>query len=213
VDVEHPDGRATDLERFRRLGEEGVNLLLSDSTNAERAGASGSERDLHPAFEEIFESAPGRIVVATFASNIHRIQHVVRLAAAAGRRLAVVGRSLENSVKTSQELGFLEVPPGLTINLDQAASEPKLVLLTAGSQGEPLSALARFAAQRHQVVNVQTGDWVVISARPIPGNERLVHQTINNLYRNGARVFYSDTDHVHVSRHAQRDELRTMLDL
>jgi ribonuclease J len=213
LDAAPPDGRATDLDRFRRLGAEGVNLLLSDSTNSERVGASGSERDLHPAFERIFNEAPGRVVLATFASNIHRIQHVVRLAAVAGRRLAVVGRSLQNSFKTAQELGFLDVPPGLVIKLDKAASEPRLVLLTAGSQGEPLSALARFAAQRHPVVNVESGDWVIISARPIPGNERLVHQTINNLYRNGARVFYSDTDHVHVSGHGQRDELRTMLEL
>jgi ribonuclease J len=213
IDIEPPDGRATDLDRFRRLGDEGVDLLLSDSTNAERAGASGSERDLHPAFEQIFADAPGRVVVATFASNIHRIQHLVRLAGAAGRRLAVVGRSLQNSFKTAQELGFLDVPPGLVIKLEKASAEPRLVLLTAGSQGEPLSALARFAAQHHPVVNVQSGDWVIISARPIPGNERLVHQTINNLYRNGARVFYSDTDHVHVSGHAHRDELRTMLEL
>jgi ribonuclease J len=213
IDPQPPDGRPTDLERFRRLGEEGVTLLLSDSTNSERAGRSGSERDLHPAFEEIFESAPGRLVVATFASNIHRIQHVVRLAAAAGRKLAVVGRSLQNNFKTAQELGFLEVPSGLTVNLEKASGEPRLVLLAAGSQGEPLSALARFAALRHPVVNVERGDWVIISARPIPGNERLVHQTINNLYRNGARVFYSDTDHVHVSGHAHRDELREMLDL
>jgi len=105
------------------------------------------------------------------------------------------------------------VPHGLVVKLEKAPEEPRLVLLTAGSQGEPLSALARFAAQRHPVVNVQAGDWVIISARPIPGNERLVHQTINNLYRNGARVFYSDTDHVHVSGHAHRDELRRMLEL
>jgi ribonuclease J len=213
IDPQPPDGRPTDLGRFQRLGDEGVTLLLSDSTNSEREGRSGSERDLHPAFEDIFENAPGRVVVATFASNIHRIQHVVRLAAAVGRKLAVVGRSLQNNFKTAQELGFLEVPSGLTVNLERAADEPRLVLLAAGSQGEPLSALARFAAQRHPVVNVMRGDWVIISARPIPGNERLVHQTINNLYRNGARVFYSDTDHVHVSGHGHRDELRQMLDL
>ena len=213
IDASPPDGRPTDLERFRRLGDEGVNVLLSDSTNAEREGFSGSERDLHPVFEDIFVRAPGRIVVATFASNIHRIQHLVRLAESAGRRLAVVGRSLQNNVKTAQELGFLRIPPGLLINLDKAASEPRLVLLAAGSQGEPLSALARFATQRHAQVNVRAGDWVVISARPVPGNERLVHQTINNLYRNGARVFYADTDHVHVSGHAHREELRQMLEL
>src|SRR5439155_24237264 len=161
---------------------------------------SGSERDLEAEFGRIFEEAPGRIVVATFASNIYRIQLVVRLAAEHGRRLAVAGRSLHNAFSTSLELGHLHVPDGLTVTLDQAGSDPRLVLLTAGSQGEPLSALSRFAAQRHRAVNVARGDWVVISARPVPGNERLVHHTINNLYRNGAdRVFYSEVGNVHVS--------------
>ena len=214
LDDDPPDGHPTDMARFRQLGDEGVLLLLSDSTNSERLGRSGSERDLHAAFERIFGEAPGRIVVANFASNIHRIQHLVRMAAQFGRRVAVVGRSLETNFKTSRELGFLEVPEGLTIPLDHIDRIPpsKLLLLTAGSQGEPMSALARFAAQRHPLVNVLKGDWVVISARPIPGNERMVHQTVNNLYRNGARVFYSEVGHVHVTGHAQRDELREMLD-
>jgi ribonuclease J len=130
------------------------------------------------------------------------------------RRVAVVGRSLQTNFKTARELGFLKVPEGLTIKIEDAdrISPSKLLLLTAGSQGEPMSALARFAAQRHPFVNVLKGDWVVISARPIPGNERLVHQTVNNLYRHGARVFYSEVGHVHVTGHAQRDELREMLD-
>jgi ribonuclease J len=202
------------MARFRRLGDEGVLLLLSDSTNAERPGRSGSERDLHPALERIFTDAPGRIVVANFASNIHRIQHLVRTASQFGRRVAVVGRSLQTNFKTSRELGFLKVPDGLTVPLEDIDGVPpsKLLLLTAGSQGEPMSALARFAAQRHPFVNVLKGDWVVISARPIPGNERMVHQTVNNLYRHGARVFYSEVGNVHVTGHAQRDDLREMLD-
>jgi ribonuclease J len=202
------------MDRFRRLGDAGVLLLLSDSTNSEREGRSGSERDLHGPFERIFTEAPGRIVVANFASNIHRIQHLVRMAAQFERRVAVVGRSLEQNFKTARELGFLKVPDGLTIRLAESEGIPpsKLLLLTAGSQGEPLSALARFAAQRHPFVNVHKGDWVVISARPIPGNERSVHQTVNNLYRHGARVFYSEVGSVHVTGHAQRDELREMLD-
>ena len=214
LDDAPPDGHPTDMARFRQLGDEGVLLLLSDSTNSERLGRSGSERDLHAPFERIFGEAPGRIVVANFASNIHRIQHLVRMAAQFGRRVAVVGRSLETNFKTSRELGFLQVPEGLTIPLDHIDRIPpsKLLLLTAGSQGEPMSALARFAAQRHPLVNVLKGDWVVISARPIPGNERMVHQTVNNLYRHGARVFYSEVGHVHVTGHAQRDELREMLD-
>ena len=214
LDPAPPDGPPTDMARFKRIGDEGVLLLLSDSTNAERGGHSGSERDLHAPFERIFGEAPGRIVVANFASNIHRIQHLVRMAVQFQRRVAVVGRSLQQNFKTSQELGFLSVPEGLTVPLEEAdrIAPGKLLLLTAGSQGEPMSALTRFAAQRHPLVNVRKGDWVVISARPIPGNERLVHQTVNNLYRNGARVFYSEVGNVHVTGHAHRDELREMLD-
>jgi len=189
-------------------------LMLSDSTNAERDGRSGSERDLLPEFERIFSEAPGRIVVASFASNIHRMQLVVRLAAQHGRRVAVAGRSLRNAFKVARELGYLDVPENLTVQLEKAGDDPRLVLLTAGSQGEPLSALARFAAQKHPVVNVRAGDWVILSARPIPGNERLVNRTVNNLYRNGAeRVYYSETGHVHVSGHAYRDELRQLIQL
>ena len=214
LDPAPPDGLPTDMARFKSLGDEGVLLLLSDSTNSEREGHSGSERDLHAPFERIFGSAPGRIVVANFASNIHRIQHLVRMAIQFERRVAVVGRSLQQNFKTSRELGFLKVPEGLTVPLEEADRIPpsKLLLLTAGSQGEPMSALTRFAAQRHPLVNVRKGDWVVISARPIPGNERMVHQTVNNLYRHGARVFYSEVGNVHVTGHAQREELREMLD-
>ena len=215
LDPDPPDGLPTDMARFRKIGDEGVLLLLSDSTNAERAGHSGSERDLHAPLEAIFSEAPGRIVVANFASNIHRVQHLVRMASQFGRRVAVVGRSLQTNFKTSRELGFLKVPDGLAVPLDDIDKVPpsKLLLLTAGSQGEPMSALARFAAQRHPFVNVLKGDWVVISARPIPGNELSVHQTVNNLYRHGAdRVFYAEVGNVHVTGHAQRDELREMLD-
>ena len=209
-----PDGLPTNMERFRKLGDAGVLLLLSDSTNSERNGHSGSERDLHDAFERIFSEAPGRIVVANFASNIHRMQHLVRMAAQFERRIAIVGRSLQQNFKTARELGFLNVPDGIVIPLADVdrIAPAKLLLLTAGSQGEPMSALTRFAAQRHPFLNVRKDDWVVISARPIPGNERMVHQTVNNLYRHGARVFYSEVGNVHVTGHAQRDELREMLD-
>jgi len=214
LDPSPPDGNPTDIERFRRLGDEGVLLLLSDSTNSERDGHSGSERDLHETFERIFSEAPGRIVVASFASNIHRMQHLVRMASQFDRRVAIVGRSLQQNFKTARELGFLSVPDGVVVPLADVEKVPaaKLLLLTAGSQGEPMSALTRFAAQRHPFLNVRKDDWVVISARPIPGNERMVHQTVNNLYRHGARVFYSETGKVHVTGHAQRDELRELID-
>ena len=213
LDPAPPDGSPTNMDRFQKLGDDGVLLLLSDSTNAEREGHSGSERDLHDAFERIFTDAPARIVVANFASNIHRMQHLVRMAAQFDRRLAVVGRSLQQNFKTARELGFLKVPDGVVIPLAEVDKVPpkKLLLLTAGSQGEPMSALTRFAAQRHPFLNVRRDDWVVISARPIPGNERMVHQTVNNLYRHGAKVFYSELGNVHVTGHAQRAELREML--
>jgi ribonuclease J len=214
LEQDPPYGYGTDVGRFRQLGEEGVLLMLSDSTNAEREGRSGSERDLGPSFERIFDEAPGRIVVATFASNIHRLQRVIGLAAAHGRHVAVVGRSMRNAFHTARELGYLDVPEGMTLKLSRAVDDPRLVLLTAGSQGEPMSALARFAARQHHTVNVRAGDWVVVSARPIPGNERLVNHTIDNLYRNGAaRVFYGETGRVHVSGHAHREELREMLEM
>jgi ribonuclease J len=209
-----PWGRGTDVERLRQVGDRGVLLLLSDSTNSEREGVSGSEHELLPRFERIFKDAPARIVVATFASNIHRIQLVVRLAAEHGRKVALAGRSLRNAFSTARELGYLEVPDGLVVRLEDARTDQRLVLLTAGSQGEPVSALSRFASRRHPVVNVRHGDWVVISARPIPGNERSVHHTIDNLYRNGAaRVFYPEFEHVHVSGHAHREELRELIRL
>ena len=214
LDDDPPMGAPTDLKRFRQLGEEGVLLLLSDSTNAERAGHSGSERDLVSSFERIFREAPGRIVAATFASNIQRIQRFLDLAVEFGRRVAVAGRSLQENVKTAQELGHLKVKPGLLVKLEKVEEVPpsKLLILTAGSQGEPLSALSRFAGQRHPFVNVRKGDRVLISATPIPGNERLVHQIINNLYKHGAEVYYSQVDQVHVSGHAYQAELRTVLE-
>src|SRR5882762_6545281 len=163
LDPAPPDGLPTDMARFKRLGDEGVLLLLSDSTNAERQGHSGSERDLHAPFEKIFTDAPARIVVANFASNIHRIQHLVRVAAQFGRRVAVVGRSLRENFRTARELGFLTVPDGVAVPLADVEKVPpsKLLLLTAGSQGEPMSALTRFAAQSHPFLNVRKDDWVV----------------------------------------------------
>ena len=214
LDDDPPEGRRTDLPRLAQLGREGVLLLLSDSTNSERDGHSGSERDLIEPFQRIFREAPGRIVVASFASNLHRIQQLITLAAEHGRKVVVAGRSLQNNVKTAQQLGYLRVPQGLTVPLKQVESVPpsRLLLLMAGSQGEPLSSLSRYANRSHPAVGVQKGDWVVISATPIPGNETLVNRTINNLYKHGAEVFYSTTGKVHVSGHAYRDEIRQLVE-
>jgi ribonuclease J len=214
LDDDPPEGRPTDLPRLRQLGREGVLLLLGDSTNAERDGHSGSERDLIEPFERIFREAPGRIVVASFASNLHRIQQLITLASEFERRVVVAGRSLQTNVKTAQELGFLRVPPGMMVPLKQVDEVPasRLLLLMAGSQGEPLSSLSRYANRSHPAVGVREGDWVVISATPIPGNETLVNRTINNLYKHGGEVFYSTTAKVHVSGHAYRDEIRTVVE-
>jgi ribonuclease J len=214
LDDDPPEGRPTDLARLAQLGRDRVLLLLSDSTNSEREGHSGSERDLIEPFERIFREAPARIVVASFASNLHRIQQLITLAEDFGRRVVVAGRSLQTNVKTAQELGFLRVPAGMLVPLKQVDEVPpsKLLLLMAGSQGEPMSSLSRYANRSHPAVSVRKGDWVVISATPIPGNETLVNRTINNLYKHGGEVFYSTTAKVHVSGHAYRDEIRTMIE-
>jgi ribonuclease J len=214
LDDDPPEGRPTDLARLAQIGRDGVLLLLSDSTNAEREGHSGSERDLIAPFERIFRDAPARIVVASFASNIHRIQQLITMAEEFDRKVVVAGRSLQTNVKTAQELGFLRVPQGMMVPLKQVDSvtPPKLLLLMAGSQGEPMSSLSRYANRSHPAVVVREGDWVVISATPIPGNETLVNRTINNLYKHGGEVFYSTTAKVHVSGHAYRDEIKVMLE-
>jgi ribonuclease J len=214
LDDDPPWGRPTDLARLAQIGREGVLLLLSDSTNAEREGHSGSERDLIEPFERIFRDAPSRIVVASFASNIHRIQQLITLAEEFERRVVVAGRSLQTNIKTAQELGFLRVPQGMMVPLKQVDSvtPARLLLLMAGSQGEPMSSLSRYANRSHPATVVRDGDWVVISATPIPGNETLVNRTINNLYKHGGEVFYSTTAKVHVSGHAYRDEIKVMLD-
>jgi ribonuclease J len=214
LDDDPPEGKPTDLARLAQIGREAVLLLLSDSTNAEREGHSGSERDLIEPFERIFRDAPARIVVASFASNIHRIQQLITLAEEFDKRVVVAGRSLQTNVKTAQELGFLRVPQGMMVPLKQVDSvaPSKLLLLMAGSQGEPMSSLSRYANRSHPATVVREGDWVVISATPIPGNETLVNRTINNLYKHGGEVFYSTTAKVHVSGHAYRDEIRVMID-
>jgi len=207
------DGRPTDLARLGRYGEEGVLLFLSDSTNAEIDGHTQSERVVGEAFRQIFPHAAGRIIITTFASNIYRLQQAMAVAAEFQRKVAVVGRSMSNNIALAQELGLLSVPEDVMIpagKLDKHRDN-ELVILSTGSQGEPLSALSRIANREHPLVQVREGDTVILSATPIPGNEELVNRTINNLYRHGARVFYSARNKVHVSGHAAAGDLKIVL--
>jgi ribonuclease J len=209
------DGQPTDMARLSHFGNRGVMLLMSDSTNAEREGFTPSERTIGEAFEDIFGQCAGRIIVSTFASNIYRIQQAVHTAARHRRKVAVVGRSMINNLTIAQELGYLQVPDDTLIKIQDIGkqADENLVILSSGSQGEPLSALTRIAAQEHPQVKLKAGDTVILSATPIPGNEELVSRTINNCYKHGARVFYSARNRVHASGHASREELKLMLNL
>ena len=209
------DGRVMDLHKFAELGQKGVLLLMSDSTNAERPGYTLSERVVGKAFEEAFEEAEGRVLVATFASNIHRIQQIIDAAATYGRKIAVIGRSMVNNVGIAAKLGYLEVPPGMMIDVADLDRYPpeKVVIITTGSQGEPMAALTRMAMSEHRRIDIVPGDTVIISAMPIPGNEKLVGKTINHLFRQGAKVIYQAVSGVHVSGHASQEELKLLLNL
>jgi ribonuclease J len=214
IDQTPVQGSPPDMARLARLGDEGVLLLLSDSTNAEHEGTTQSERHVGEGLAPLFAAAPGRILMATFASNISRLQQAIDASVECGRKCFIVGRSMLNNVKVGQELGFLSTPD-VFVSPKQHASIPdhELSVLCTGAQGEPMSALSRIAAGEHPMVQLHEGDTVIISANPIPGNEEAVHRTINNLYRRGARVFNSSKHHVHASGHASREELKLMLTL
>ncbi|MGQ9860134.1 MAG: ribonuclease J [Thermodesulfobacteriota bacterium] len=204
-----------DIHGFSRYGQEGVLLLLSDSTNVERPGCSLSESEIQANLEAIFRSCSGRIILSTFSSNIQRIREVVELTQRFGRRLYLSGRSMVAMVRIAQQLGYLDVPKGLLVEsgeLDQV-DQRALVVLTTGSQGEPLSALSLMAVNRHKWLKVAPGDTVIFSSRFIPGNERAIYGIINGLCRNGARVLYEPLAQVHVSGHASREELKLMIRL
>jgi ribonuclease J len=209
------DGLSTDFKRFAELGDIGVLTLLSDSTNVEREGYTPSERDLSKTFEELFVQAPGRILVATFASNIHRIQQIIDTAFRHERKVALVGRSMINVASIAMELGYLKVPEGLLVELDDLDRYPlnMLTIITTGSQGEPMSALTRMANSDHRKVTIIPGDTVIISASTIPGNEKGVARTINHLFKQGAKVIYESVSGVHVSGHASQEELKLMINL
>lgn len=209
------DGKPTDIQRLGELGNEGVLALFSDSTNAERPGYTRSEKYVGDGFNRIFRTAKGRVVVATFASNVHRVQQVFDSAAAVGRKVCVIGRSMINVVTIAAELGYLRYPPKMLIDVNEVDRHPpeEIVILSTGSQGEPMAALSRMAAAEHRQVEIVPGDTVIISAHPIPGNERSVGRTINQLYKLGAEVIYQDDRGIHVSGHASQEELKWMINL
>ena len=216
IDTTPIDGDVIDLARIAKLGEKGVLALLSDSTNAQRPGYTSSERTVGESFERLFQKADGkRLIVATFASNIHRVQQIIDVAASVGRKVALSGRSLENVVETASRLGYLNIPEGILINIDSVSRYPhdKLVIITTGSQGEPMSALYRMAFSEHRRVEIGTGDYVIISATPIPGNEKTVGKVVDELLKRGAEVVYEKMYDVHVSGHACQEELRLIMSL
>src|SRR5512146_271561 len=209
------DGKLSDFAILARLGQEGVLCRLSDSTRAENPGYTASERTVGEAFREIMEPLTGRVIVATFASNIARIQQVLDAAAAFGRKVAVAGRSMEQNFRIATDLGYLTYEPGMIVAKDRIGEVPagQLVVVTTGSQGEPMSGLARMANRDHRYVEIEPGDTVIVSASPIPGNEEYVARTIDNLFKAGANVIYHAIRHAHVSGHASQEELKLMLGL
>lgn len=209
------DGKMTDFRRLADLGNKGVLVMLADSTNSEKEGHTLSEKTVGEAFNREFANAQGRIIVATFSSNVHRIQQVIDTAIKYRRRVAILGRSMVNVVNISMELGYIHAPEGVIIDIEDIMNYPanKIVIVTTGSQGEPMSALTRMAMSDHRQVDIVQGDTVIISATPIPGNEKVVAKTIDNLLRLGAHVIYSRNEGIHVSGHASREELKLMHNL
>jgi ribonuclease J len=209
------DGLKTDVGKLAEIGNRGVDLLLGDSTNAERPGSTGSERLVGEAFRTLFPLRRGRILVASFASNIHRMQQAADVAIESGRKVTVIGRSMRKNLNIARNLGYVDIPEDEIVRPDEAAQlEPHQVLaLCTGSQGEPMSALTRIAYGDHPALTVEPGDTVIISAKPVPGNELRVHDSINQLARAGAEVLHEEIAPVHVSGHACQEELRTMLSL
>ena len=209
------DGARTDVGRLAELGNRGVDLLCGDSTNAERPGFTRSERVVGEAFRQIIPARTGRILISSFASNIHRMQQAIEVGVDSGRRIVVIGRSMKRNMNVARNLGYVEVPEDALVKpaqLDEIPPHQQLILCT-GSQGEPLSALTRIAYNDHPAIKVERGDTVIMSSRPVPGNELRVHDTINRLTKSGAEVLHEENADVHVSGHARAEELRTLLSL
>jgi ribonuclease J len=215
IDVTPIQGGIADLARLGQLGKEGVLALLSDSTNVERPGYSDSERKVGNRFDQLFKGCDKRIIVTTFASNVHRIQQIINVAAKYKRKVGITGRSMENIMRVSTELGYMKVPKGTLVDMNDLKGMPKnkSVIITTGSQGEEMSALYRMAFSGHRQVEIDAGDRVIISASAIPGNELTITKVIDELFHKGAEVIYDKLENLHVSGHACQEELKMMLAL
>ena len=212
IDLTPIDGEVMDIHRICELSKKGVLLLLAESTNAEQPGSTMSEKTVGAGLDDLFRKASNsRIIVATFASNIHRLQQIINTAEKFNRKVAVSGRSMVNVVAVATELGYLNIPDNMLIDLNDISKyeDNEVVLITTGSQGEPMSALARMASAEHKKVEIKRGDLIIISAHPIPGNEKLISKVINSLFEKGAEVVYDESD-IHVSGHAKQEELKLM---
>ena len=212
IDYTPIDGEMMDFARLAEIGRKGVLVMLADSTNVERPGYTLTEKVVGETFDRLFGKASGRIIVATFASNVHRIQQIITSAQKYNKKVSVSGRSMENIVQVAIELGYLEVEKDVLVPIDQIGKYPneKMVIITTGSQGEPMSALARMAASEHRKITIVPGDTVIISATPIPGNEKFVSKVVNQLFKKGAEVIYDSGEKIHVSGHACQEELKLM---
>ncbi|WP_017416977.1 ribonuclease J [Clostridium tunisiense] len=210
IDYTPIDGKVMDLERISALGRKGVLLLMADSTNVQRQGHTISERSIGETLNRVISGARGRVIVATFASNIHRMQQIINASMQYGRKVAFSGRSMENISQVAMELGYLHIPEGQVIKAEEIYDYPneKVTIITTGSQGEPMAALARIAFSTHRKIKLEPNDLFIISASPIPGNEKLISRVINELFRKGADVIYEDLEEVHVSGHAYQEELK-----
>lgn len=215
VDPTPVDGELMDFHKFTEYGERGVLLMMSDSTNAEKGGFTFSEKEVRRSFEDIFAKSKGRIIIATFASNIHRIQQAIDVAHQFSRHVAISGKSIVNNANIASNLGYLSIPEGTLIRFETINDYPddKIVVLTTGSQGEPMSVLSRIATNEHKILKIKEGDTVILSAKVIPGNERSIGRIINHLMRRGADVIYEKVSEIHVSGHASKEELKLMINL
>lgn len=212
IDYTPIDGEPIDLSKLAEVGKKGVMLMLCDSTNATRPGFTASEKVVGETIENIFRTAKTRIIIATFSSNVHRVQKIIESAIKVGRKVAISGRSMENVVALAIELGYLNIPEGTIVDLRMTKNIPddKLVIITTGSQGEPMSALSRIASGEHKAVKLKPRDMVILSSTPVPGNEKTVSNVVNKLFEKGAEVIYSDIADIHVSGHACQEELKLM---